>query len=53
MVLAEKDLSGSLVIQLIMWHTEDKAIIALQCSYSEAYTGQGFELTSPTASIKL
>lgn len=49
MVLAVEDLSGSPVIQLIMWHTEDKVIIL----YSEAYTDQGLELRSPIASIML
>jgi len=33
-MLKEKDLSGRLVFQIIMWHTEDKAIIL----YSEVYT---------------
>lgn len=49
MVLAVEGLSGSLVIQLIMWHTEDKAIIL----YSETYTDQGLELRSPIANIML
>lgn len=47
--LWKKALSGSLVVQLIMWHMKVKVLIL----YSEAYTDQGLEQKYPVANIKL